>query len=213
MKYFAFAILCVVVVACDDKAKPPPIVNVQGACGETSPPSCGGNITGTWTVNKACGQILSISICSDISVDTSQFEVSGTDTFNADGTYSRALTMHGPVTAVLGPNCQFGQTCTVLGTYIGPLFAAYGANVSVACTGATSGCTCTGTLSWPQTLTGTYTMPSTGVVEITIPTDAGDAGPAVSDYNYCVTGNTLSLQTGSVSDAGSDLGVVFYTLN
>jgi hypothetical protein len=175
---------------------------------------CGGDLVGTWTVDQCMpalsGEVDLESIglpivCTGAAITMGALQVSGTLTFNADGSYTDATTTMGQVVYEFPPECkELSGTTTDCPGIEGPLRSkGFTANTCVDNT-ETTGCTCTGTMeqtggfafvSFEYAESGTY---ETNGNELSM-TSFGDD----QEYTYCVSGNTLGVNLVSVSDTGT----------
>jgi hypothetical protein len=161
-----------------------------GGCGSSAPACpasftpCGGDITGTWTLRTGCGQ--SALVMSSCPGATSQFssDVSGTATFNPNGTYLLSLTSDVSGMETFPASCLLGtQSCAMLA----PSSTMPGSSGDVTCTGNVGqSCTCTGEVKSTLTDTGTYGRFGSFVAL------NGSSGPTGSQ-GYCVKSNQLEL--------------------
>ena len=180
-----------------------------GSCANVSP--CGGNVVGTWNIANFCATGSSSSAAPPVgcSAQREQFNVvgiSGTLTFNADGTYSETTTVTESVVLSVAMNCMAdgaAVSCSQLGQT--ETSAADGAAVSCVANGSNCDCTLpprTATLSG----TGMYSTSGT-LLTITPPSGSG------STSQYCVQGNTLSLVSTTMGmDAGTESASATFVL-
>lgn len=151
----------------------------------TTSSSCGGDVSGTWTVQTSCLSIVGTlsADCRDGRIVDGQGSYTGTVTYKADGTYSGHLIQSGASTTTIPASCRsLGNTtltCDQLTTSSAP-------GAMVTCQG-TSECTCTLTLTNKDASeTGTYTI-AEGVL-----TETSSKG-TVTRSHYCITGTSLTL--------------------
>jgi hypothetical protein len=159
------------------------------SCSPTFTP-CGGSLVGTWTYESACGaSAVAMMQCPGASVDVAP-NVSGTYTFNADGTYSTNLTIEESGTETVPASCLGGVTaCAQLDATLntGGLTIAL-----TSCSGtASQSCTCTVSVSGTLTQTGKY---ATAGNDFSVTPSGGAAGMPTG---YCVAGSTLEIGAGS----------------
>jgi hypothetical protein len=146
---------------------------------------CGGDITGTWTLQGFCGGTAQLMMqCPGASADFAP-NVSGTYTFNADGTYSLTLTADESGPQTLPASCLPNiQTCAML--EMSSTMQGLTSSVT-SCSGDVSqSCTCTFMARGTLTDNGTYTTAGTSV------TMTGTSGPSKPE-GFCATGNQLEL--------------------
>ncbi len=169
------------------------------SCGATFTP-CGGSLEGTWVYQTACGTTaFQMMECPGVVVNVPP-DVSGTWTFNADGTYSTDLAIEESGTETIPLSCLAGVTdCTKLNNSSN--FA--GLNVSLtACTGnANQTCTCTVAESGTLAESGKYATAGNNL-SLTV---NGSTNPGTPS-GYCVSGNQLLL-----GDPGSTSTYVIFT--
>jgi hypothetical protein len=213
MKQVLLASLCVFVVACgggNSSSGDSGGSNIPSTC-PTTFSACGGSVVGTWNVAKVCNisglaaTYLSAmySACPTATVDTSQTQATGTVDYSANGNFSQTVTAAGPISIGWPSACPGGTTC--------PALAALLLNEGVAnaaCTTSTSGCDCTGTVSFPLNLSGTYTTAS-NTVTMTATSETGTN--SVETDQYCVNGNTLAINYATSSDAGAAPTISYLT--
>jgi hypothetical protein len=186
----------------------------HGSCAPGT--ACGGDVVGSWAAASSCldatGE-LDISQawigCSFASV-TASLEVSGTWTAHADGTYEDLTTTSGEGELVLDEQCRNVSGVVVRCERLAGAFASIGF-ASVTCEDAANGgCKCPtrfeqtaglGVLSVFPPTSGRYTL-SDGVL-------ATSEAPSATAYQYCVSGDALTLtpETTSPSTAGN---IVFH---
>ena len=173
--------------------------NVGGAtrCGQIEP--CGGDLTGTWAFTTGCVTSLGFkeavsgaaSSCSGETVAVTGVSVSGTMTFNADGTYvASALSKQGTYSLNVPASCLNGTACSTVASSL----EASGEFETASCSGV-AGCACTA-VQTPITVTesGSYTISGSTV------TMASTTGS--STVSYCVDGSTFHLLDTSTMSMG-----------
>ena len=77
-----------------------------GTCGNTA--ACGGAIAGTWTITSSCvseSASMVDSQCPSATASSSALTITGSITYNADGTYSSTSTVSGSIEVTLPPSC------------------------------------------------------------------------------------------------------------
>lgn len=184
------------------------------SCTEAAP--CGGDLTGTWTIQSCPLAVVgSVNVaglgidmqCTEGMITAGTLQITGSLTFNADMTFTDATTMTGNVTFELGPRCLIlsgtTTTCDGLESPVGSVGFKSG---SVMCTdnSTTMGCTCTGVIEQ---------MRGFGYTSY----DSGDNGTHMAmanevalkwygdpvDYSYCVAGSTLTMSLDSIPKTGT----------
>ena len=163
--------------------------------------ACGGDITGTWNVSSVClsKSILMttltqelMGVCPSATVGDSSAPTTGSLMFNADLSYSIALSESVSLGMNLPISCFQGATCADLNTSFMQQVTGDPTIQSASCTG-TNPCVCTIT-SVPMAITeaGTYTVSGTSIT--TTPTTGGTG---VSTLSYCVKDTTLTFKDAS----------------
>lgn len=158
--------------------------------------SCGGDVTGAWSVASSCltvsGQIDMTTFglgCSDATV-LGSLQVTGSWTGAAEGTYTDATTTSGNEQLTLPASCLQVSGTTTTCDKLSPTIGGALGYASVTCTAASGGgCSCTakvqqsggiGLLSADPQTSGNYTTAGNVLT--------ADDGP---QYAYCVSGNTM----------------------
>ena len=169
------------------------------ACPNATP--CGGDPVGTWNVTSTClgagGQLDLTPIglgCTSAPITGAAFQVTGTLVINSDGTFSDNTTTTGSEQFTLAASCM-RITGTQIGCdQMGGAFEGVG-YASATCTAAAGGgCQCTasvdraggiGVVSPNASKSGVYTLAGTSLTT--------SAGTATTQYSYCASGNSLTL--------------------
>jgi len=163
--------------------------------------ACGGNVVGTWKITQTClsaTQDLS-STCPGASA-IYDFTLSGTATYNTDGTYSSADTVSALVHEHFPSGCMpFGFTCAQLEQM------AMDAGTGNCSTDTQGGCNCDAvTPVTSSSATGTYSA-SGGTL-----TTMHDGTTSLA--SYCVEGNLLYQSLEEQPDGGTTaIGIVVST--
>jgi hypothetical protein len=179
-----------------------------GTCSNAA--ACGGDIVGSWTISSSCvseSASMVDSQCPSATANSSGLHISGSVTYNADGTYSSSSTISGTATVNLPQSCLTYNGVTLTCAQLTQ--ASQSSGVTLNCTG-NSGCTCVETLpSQSSTETGTYTTTAAGVL-----TQTPTGGTAEQD-DYCVKGSTLTLSpaAGSTMMGQTASGTITLTKN
>jgi hypothetical protein len=165
------------------------------ACGRVEP--CGGDLVGTWRLSSACSTqpALPAKLCAAATVKHSSFEVSGTATFGADGTYGISATTWGTIEVSVPASCLTGgdvtSSCTQLALQAP-------ANIGAQCLASGDGCFCTFVIpSHDVAEAGTYAANGSMLT-------AAPPGGLVDGAAYCVAGDRLhviALDPSSTSSA------------
>lgn len=158
-----------------------------GTCGNTA--ACGGDIVGTWTITSSCvsaSASMVDSSCPTAPGTSSNVTITGSITYNADGSYTSTSTIGGTVQVYLPQSCLTSSGVTITCDQVNQAFQSDPTpGLTLNCTGS-SGCTCTETISdQSSTETGTYTT-AAGVVTQTA------TGGTASETDYCVKGTTMT---------------------
>ena len=136
--------------------------------------ACGGDVVGTWRYGGSCeGEN---SFCPELTIQARP-SISGSFTFNSDGTYTSMGTTNGQSRYTIPASCLMGLTdCSQLEL-----------DASDSCTGdAATSCSCTTTYNNVQESdSGNYVITGT-----TIALDGDTADP------YCVEGNQMRVDFG-----------------
>lgn len=170
-----------------------------GSCGKVQP--CGGDIVGDYTMTGACVNNGSIAMqiaqflptCPQLTANVSNIQLTGTESFNADMTYSADEVLTASGQATIPPSCLqvngITLTCAQADQLIQGLIASSPGQLQSAHCAGTTTCVCGFVLApMPLTQTGTYTTSGT-----TITMTASDGTYAANQY--CVKGNQLHLIT------------------
>jgi hypothetical protein len=191
----------------------------KGACSETAP--CGGDAVGTW-VSESCE--IAIGGKSDLgpvglgckTADVKgSITVSGSFTVTADGKYTDATTTKGTAAIELEKACLevsgFGVTCDRIGLETVGI-----TQLTCVDNAQTGGCSCTatidqpGNMAWivretsmnaPEGSKGTYTAADNKLVTTT-------EYEAVTEYSYCVAGDTMTVTPITPSNVGMFTGPI-----
>ena len=150
--------------------------------------ACGGDIVGTWHIQKTCLPTLTPEVptnCPTAKLNVTSLVGTGTLTFGADGTTQNVLSGTFSETADFPTSCFDQAQCTQEATALG---AGPGVT-SASCTfDATSGCSCSLTDTTSNTANGTYSVGGTNVTLVT-------PGQPDETDSYCVSGSTFSMQS------------------
>jgi hypothetical protein len=170
----------------------------------------GGSIVGTWNIQGACVDTEGFenpfeATCPEATVDIAS-DLSGSVTFNQDGTFSSSITNGGTFNFSLPASCslQLAQDMDI------PCQDAFGSDADdddmVTCTGTTAeGCDCT-QISEGETNTGAGTYTVNGSSFTTVEEDEGDEGGG----ELCITGDTLKVsQVEGGGDGGTPTTIVW----
>lgn len=205
-------VVCVATAACGSSAKNAEVISCDPFT------ACGGDLVGTWRLVSSCGSVSSspcppserISFKSSVTQATYTFASDGTFTFAASGDLTEALRY--PVACLSGiTDAGTPQACAdierafLTTTQTGDAGTPTVVVKSVSCsTAANDSCACTAVLTSPSAqTTGSYTTSDNQLTLAGSALDGGvrDAG-ADSVWEYCVSGNTLTLHSSSSSSDG-----------
>ena len=159
-----------------------------GTCSNAA--ACGGSIVGTWTITSSCvsesGSMFD-SQCPSATVRSSGLTITGSVTYNADGTYSSTSTLNGSLYVTLPPSCLTSNGVTLTCDQLNQVVQSNPTpGLTLNCTGSSS-CACTETIAdQPSNATGTYTTTAAGLL-----TDTPSGGTA-DQTDYCVKGTTMT---------------------
>ncbi|WP_437629572.1 hypothetical protein [Sorangium sp. So ce854] len=175
-----------------------------GACGELA--ACGGDPTGSWTIEESCLD-LSFDIppsgaCVPVS-DISGIEINGGFEFDADGTYTATVTVGGAIVVTFPAPCLSGEdmalACADLGEQMSENDA--GGIESVECAPVGDGCACTmAAREVTSASAGTWSASGTTLTTVLEDDDAPGELP------FCVDGSTLTIELLSAEDEQPDAG-------
>jgi hypothetical protein len=198
MKGLVFACTAFAVAACGGATSSSP--SLGGMCPQVAP--CGGSVLGTWNVVSEC--ISSNAGMSSFGGCTMTFSdgiesVSGTVTFNADGTYTSDVSSTTTQTTTQSSGCfpSFGDS----GTSPACPSPVNTNQPQETCQPWQGGCRCTRT-STTATSMGSGTYATSGTTFTT--TSKGSTQPSVA--TYCVSGAALTIDVGGAD--GGAIGAV-----
>ena len=157
--------------------------------------ACGGDVTGTWTLTKACTSGAPNPLATQCPSSTFQIveTVGGTINFKSDGTYSANTTSSSAGDFTLPASCLMGATCAQLQASLNQAGDG-GTGTMGTCTDAAGGCSCHVTAAGSNSATtGTYSTSGTTITLNNKPSP------------YCVKGNGLLIQaqSGTMGMTGS----------
>jgi hypothetical protein len=166
----------------------------NGTCGQVEP--CNGPVVGTWKAAAACataGFVMNLQgTCPEATISGVTATQSGTYTFNADLTYSIAVTGQLTYDSANPASCNpGGMSCAALATAESALSGG-----TLTCTGS-GACNCHGSFTENDTETGTYSVAGTVITMV------NSASGYTLEQLYCVQGNTLHILD---VDASTNLG-------
>ncbi len=181
MRILAIGLLAVTVMSCGSSTGG---TSGNGTCGQVEP--CNGPVVGTWKAAAACataGFVMNLQgTCPAGTISGVTATQSGTYTFNADLTYSIAVTGQLSYDAANPASCNpGGMSCAALAAAESALSGG-----TLTCTGSGS-CNCQGSFAETDTETGTYSVSGTVITLV------NSAGGYTLQQSYCVQGNTLHI--------------------
>ena len=191
-----------------------PTVNAT-SCPNVMP--CGGDVVGIWTVQSSClavsGTIDMTPValgCTAASLTSESLYVSGTLTLNADRSYSDNTTTMGTGQIALPANCKLVSgtttTCSDLARAAVPVLG-YDSSSSSCTDASNGGCSCTGGVKQSGGVGVVSGIPGTSDSYATSGNVLSlmNTGYASANYQYCVSGNTLTLtpQTTGITTTGT----------
>jgi hypothetical protein len=145
---------------------------------------------GTWTLTDDCVDLDSLqpaaqAICSDASITSASFGISGSITFAADMTYTVSDTQTAVVVWDFPASCVGAVTCVYFASM---LFQGGSPGVSFTCVG-TGACVCTESALSTSSDNGNYGVAGTNLIATSA------VSGSTSSQQYCVQGSTLHLVT------------------
>jgi hypothetical protein len=180
--------------------------------------ACGGNIVGTWRLVSSCGSVSSWPCPSSDRIAVKSSVTQEAYTFASNGTFSVAASGDLTETLVYPPACLGGITDAGISQACADIESAFltrtgdaGTQMvvvkSASCSAAANdACVCNAVLTTTGSqiaTSGSYTTSGNQVTLIASASDGGvrDAGTDAA-WEYCVSGNTLTLHTVSSSADG-----------
>ena len=174
--------------------------------------SCGGDLTGLWSIDRFCIQTPEIlnpfEECPEATMDMNM-SATGMITFGDDGTFSRASQLDGILTINIPADCIPAEvTCELFGDSVAMGDPANGDPAGVAsCEQADDVSPCDCTISYEGTLeeeSGTYEVTENNVTLTS--GDEDSEGPET--LTFCVQDDALTLQ---IDDAEEDAFTIYLT--
>jgi hypothetical protein len=180
----------------------------EGGCSNGA--TCGGDLVGTWTIVSSCLSISATGFdmdCPTATVTSSKQTITGTQTYNADLTYTVVETLSVNATVTLPMSCVTFQGFALTCAQVTQLLMADGSFKSATCTSAGTGCSCNVVVSEVGASGAGIYSTSNGVVTTT--TDDG----STEQNSYCVRGKTLTQSplAGSFTMGASATGTITST--
>lgn len=181
---------------------------------------CGGDVVGTWNV-AMCPLAISGELdmmgfglgCPSATVTSGSLQVTGTMTFNMDGTYADATTTTGEQVVELPETClHVSGTVTACDRVGGPVRDSLG-YVAFDCVDntETGGCTCQATIEQEGGLALIGLDPFTEGSYMTMDTSLSLEGEdADTEYSYCVSEDTLVASFVTVGKVGTVEGPIVF---
>lgn len=155
----------------------------------TKPAACDGEVVGTWTAEAACGYEVfpdfAEEICAGATQQITGANLSGTRTFNEDGTYVF------DVTTQLEADLQVDSVaCSTLECEPFGMALSKEPGLEMTCAPANGGgCDCTYTLDLPNSQAGTWDLFGGGLLL------TSEDGEALGVFDYCVDAGRFSMWT------------------
>jgi hypothetical protein len=179
---------------------------------------CGGDVVGTWAAASCplmvTGQVDMTSLglgCASAEVTSGSLQVTGTWTADSCGIFTDTTRTTGEQEVELPPSCLMvsGTTtsCDQVGDPVGSVLGY--ATFDCVDNAETGGCTCSATIdqeggigfvSIDASASGTYTTADSTLTTTVFGTD--------TEYAYCVSGNTLTMNVQTVSKTGTVMGAL-----
>lgn len=153
----------------------------------TEPTACGGEVVGTWTAETSCGyEVLPNffeEICAGATQQITGSNLTGTRTFNEDGTYAFDLTTQ------LEADVQLDSVaCTTLECEPFGVALSEEPGLDIVCASADGGgCDCAYTVDLPDSQAGTWDLFDGGLLL------TSDAGDTLGTFDYCVDAGRFSM--------------------
>jgi hypothetical protein len=182
--------------------------------------SCGGDVVGTWTAAMCTSMVTGEADvsgfglgCPTATITSGSLEVTGTLTFNADGTYQDDTTTSGEQTLELAENClNISGTVTGCDRVGGPIQGALGyATFDCVPNESTGGCSCEASFEQEGGFSfinlDPYTEGSYTVMDTSMMLEGEDAD---TEYSYCVDGNTMVASIVTVNKIGTIAGPIVF---
>lgn len=165
----------------------------EPAC-TTAPAECGGEVVGTWTAEATCGyEVLPNffeEICADATQQVTGANLSGTRTFNEDGTFVFDLITELEADLQLDSSACAGLDCEPFGVALSKE-----PGLEMVCADANGGgCDCIYTLDLPDSQAGMWDLFDGGLLLTT------DDGETLGIYDYCVDAGRFSMWIPLFSD-------------
>ncbi|WP_437554874.1 hypothetical protein WME97_22830 [Sorangium sp. So ce367] len=199
-RQLAFVVPLLTLFACVEAD--PPVDGGAAACGEVA--ACGGDPTGSWTIESVCTEPSGFSVNNarcDVSISFDDVEYDGHAEFNVDATYALTYTPRGPMKMVIGMPCVdadgVSKTCAELDEEMRdvplaeePLFQ------SGRCGMIGEDCVCDLFVREdPRTETGVW-----GVLGTTLVTKEDGEEWGFKDRAFCVEGSSFTLGTEKLTE-------------
>jgi hypothetical protein len=144
-----------------------------GADPECSFTPCGGDVVGTWTIQRVCPVSIFVQNCPTVALDPRDVAVTGSFTFGADGTLTIDIRSSGTWDGVVPSSCVAGTDCqSIAGTLFQP-----NAPPATCTSDGDGGCACSSPATPQQTGSRPYSI----------------AGMSVASMSFCVEGDVLKL--------------------
>lgn len=182
--------------------------------------SCGGDVVGTWTAAMCTSMVTGEADvsgfglgCPTATITSGSLEVTGTLTFNADGTYQDDTITSGEQTLELAEPClNISGTVTGCDRVGGPIQGALGyATFDCVPNTTTGGCSCEATFEQEGGFSfinlDPYTEGSYTVMDTSMMLEGEDAD---TEYSYCVDGNTMVASIVTVNKIGTIGGPIVF---
>jgi len=153
----------------------------------TESASCGGEVAGTWTAEASCGYEafpnFFAEICAGATQQVTVSNLSGTRTFNEDGTYVFDVTTQLAADLQLDSAACAGLECEPFGMALSKE-----PGLEMTCGDANGGgCDCTYTVDLPDSQAGTWDLFGGGLLL------TSDAGETLGVFDYCVDAGRFSM--------------------
>lgn len=155
----------------------------------TEPAACGGEFVGTWTAEATCGyEVLPNffeEICADATQQITGTNLSGTRTFNEDGTYVFEQTTQLEADLQVDSVACTGLECEAFGMALSEE-----PGLEMTCAAAAGGgCDCAYSVDLPDSQNGTWNLFDDGLLL------TSEAGESLGVFDYCVDAGRFSMWT------------------
>lgn len=194
---------------------PPEPAAAPASCDMASAP-CGGDLAGTWSVmdcpHELTGVVNMLGFglgCTEAAITSGSLQVSGTITFNADGTFTDATVTTGEQVVELEPTClNISGTVTQCDRVGGPVQGSLGYEMfNCIPNDATMGCTCTATINQEGGIALVSPEAETEGHHMSVDTTTVSLGEE-QNYSYCASPSALVMTFPTPGKIGTVTGPI-----